>query len=118
MVLPVIPHTLTKIHPTTRRTLIKAATLFSAVGCFTDTLAVATNNWLYTSEVLKYYVPPGRRHPGAEYDDDYGGAGDVFARFYKNATLGPWLFCWLAPEVEYHCGRVPLFLIDDPPSDV
>lgn len=48
-----------------------------------------TNNWLYTTEVLKYYVHPN--------DTATNSNEDILDQtiYFKNATLGPWLFCWL-----------------------
>lgn len=48
---------------------------------------VSTNEWLYTSELLKYYVFPN----GTELS----GNDQIDKIYYKNATLGPWAFCWL-----------------------
>ncbi|KAI1708878.1 PMP-22/EMP/MP20/Claudin family domain-containing protein [Ditylenchus destructor] len=108
MVLPVIPHRLTKINTDNRERLIKTAFVFSIVGCFCDIISVSTNNWLYTSEVLRYYVFPNQTD---SYEDH------TPPTYFKNATLGPWRFCWLDPITEFHCTQVDIFTVDDP-SDV
>ncbi|KAH7703864.1 CBN-STG-1 protein [Aphelenchoides avenae] len=109
MVLPVIQHNLTKIRHTNRRRLIRTAFCFSTVACASNIISTTTNNWLYTSEVLKYYVFPNRT---STYDDLQNQP-----TYYKNATFGPWLFCWLDPVTEFHCTKVDLFSTDEP-SDV
>uniref|UniRef100_A0A9J2P9I8 Uncharacterized protein n=1 Tax=Ascaris lumbricoides TaxID=6252 RepID=A0A9J2P9I8_ASCLU len=82
-----------------------------------------TNNWLYTAEVLKYYVFPNRT---TNFDDQTNQPV-----YFKNATFGPWLFCWLdrnlhanalkifpiAAVTEFHCSKVD-YLSAEEPSDV
>uniref|UniRef100_A0A1I8E9Z5 Uncharacterized protein n=1 Tax=Wuchereria bancrofti TaxID=6293 RepID=A0A1I8E9Z5_WUCBA len=60
-----------------------------------------TNSWLYTTEVLKYYVHPN--------DTIANGSEDILDQtvYFKNATLGPWLFCWL--DLSVH--RAFIFMI-------
>jgi hypothetical protein len=99
MPLPVIQHRLTKIDKKSKRRLIKSALFFSFFGCVLNLiceiyffrsikslLAATTNHWLYTSEVLRYFVHPNL----TRYDDML-----PTTRYFKNATLGPWYFCWL-----------------------
>ncbi|CAD5221578.1 unnamed protein product [Bursaphelenchus xylophilus] len=107
MVLPVIQHRLTKINHGTRRTFIRGALCTSLLGCIANLIAGLTNDWLYTSEVLRYFV-----HPNATYRDD-----NLMIRWFKNATLGPWYFCFLDPITPFHCNEIDMFSQDDP-SDV
>lgn len=50
-------------------------------------IGLTTNNWLYTSEVLKYFMFPNQSY---EVEPSF-----VEPTYFKNATLGPWLLCWL-----------------------
>ncbi|VDM39956.1 unnamed protein product [Toxocara canis] len=50
-------------------------------------ISTCTNNWLYTAEVLKYYIFPNRT---TNFDDQTNQPV-----YFKNASFGPWLFCWL-----------------------
>ncbi|KAI6177105.1 Voltage-dependent calcium channel gamma-3 subunit [Aphelenchoides bicaudatus] len=108
MVLPVIQHRLTKINEQTRKKLIKIALCFSLLGCISNFTSASTNHWLYTSEVLRYFV-----HPNISRFDDLM----LSPRYFKNATLGPWFFCWLDPITPYHCNKVDVFSQEEP-SDV
>uniref|UniRef100_A0A0R3RP73 IL6Ra-bind domain-containing protein n=1 Tax=Elaeophora elaphi TaxID=1147741 RepID=A0A0R3RP73_9BILA len=71
-------------------------------------LSTCTNNWLYTTEVLKYYVHPN--------DTRASGSEDILDQtvYFKNATLGPWLFCWLDPTTDFHCTKVNYFTTEEP----
>ncbi|VDK50994.1 unnamed protein product [Cylicostephanus goldi] len=69
-----------------------------------------TNNWLYTSEVLKYYVLPNHTR---SFDDTQPNQ----PVYFKNASFGPWQFCWLDPMTAFHCNNVQ-YLIDEDASDV
>ncbi|CAD5215630.1 unnamed protein product [Bursaphelenchus okinawaensis] len=106
MVLPVIQHRLTKINYRTRRMFIRGAFCMSLLGCIANLIAGLTNDWLYTSEVLRYFI-----HPNATYRDDN------LIRWFKNATLGPWYFCYLDPITPFHCNEIDMFSQDEP-SDV
>ncbi|KAI6241022.1 Voltage-dependent calcium channel gamma-3 subunit [Aphelenchoides fujianensis] len=109
MVLPVIQHRLTKINDETRRRFIKSALCASALGCVSNFVAASTNHWLYTSEVLRYFVHPNLTH---RFEDVM-----TNPRYFKNATLGPWFFCWVDPVTPYHCDGVDM-LSQEEPSDV
>nr|CAD2195720.1 unnamed protein product [Meloidogyne enterolobii] len=93
--LPVVPHQLTKIRSENRVLLVRFAFFFSVCAVFSNIISAGTNNWLNTSELLKYFVLPNR----------------------TNATLGPWLFCWSDPLTPFHCTKIDVFALDDP-SDV
>ena len=54
----------------------------------------STNNWLYTSEVLKYYVFPN--NSALNFDYELPTNQPVY---FKNATMGPWKFCWLDRKI-------------------
>uniref|UniRef100_A0A7E4ZZL9 Uncharacterized protein n=1 Tax=Panagrellus redivivus TaxID=6233 RepID=A0A7E4ZZL9_PANRE len=110
MVLPVVEHKLTKIGSRNRRRFILASFVFSSVACFSNFINLFTNEWLYTAEVLKYYVLPNSTNNNY---DDLG----VTKKYFKNATLGPWVFCWLDPVTPFHCNEIDFFSVDDP-SDV
>uniref|UniRef100_A0A0N5B7I9 Uncharacterized protein n=1 Tax=Strongyloides papillosus TaxID=174720 RepID=A0A0N5B7I9_STREA len=106
MIFPVYPHKLIKISPQNRVKLIKFSLLFSSLACTLNCCGISTNSWLYTSEVLKYYVYPNKTNP---IDDPYNKI-----IYYKNATFGPWKFCWLDPVVEFKCNTIDFFSLDEP----
>ncbi|KAL3069323.1 hypothetical protein niasHS_018048 [Heterodera schachtii] len=110
MVLPVISHRLTKIRSENRIRLIKTAFVFSLCAAVANLIAVNTNNWLNTREVLKYYVFPNRTIDNEDklYPPTY----------YKNSTLGPWRFCWSDPVTDFHCTSVDPFNHEEDTSDV
>ncbi|EFO17813.1 hypothetical protein LOAG_10686, partial [Loa loa] len=57
---------------------------------------------------LKYYVHPN--------DTIRNGNEDIIDQtvYFKNATLGPWLFCWLDPATDFHCTKVNYFTTEEP----
>ncbi|VDL75833.1 unnamed protein product [Nippostrongylus brasiliensis] len=110
MVIPVSQHKLIKIRRINRQKLTRLAFYCSLAACISNIVSSFTNNWLYTSEVLKYYVLPNNTHA---YDDNQ--LNDPV--YFKNASFGPWQFCWLDPMTEFHCNSVQ-FLVDEDPSDV
>uniref|UniRef100_A0A183C6B6 G_PROTEIN_RECEP_F1_2 domain-containing protein n=1 Tax=Globodera pallida TaxID=36090 RepID=A0A183C6B6_GLOPA len=63
--------------------------------------SVSTDNWLHTSEVLKYFIFPNKT---IDYEDKM-----YPPTYFKNATLGPWRFCWSDPITEFHCSQVDPF---------
>ena len=68
-------------------------------------LGATTNNWLHTSEVLKYFMFPNKTDAAPVYLEPV---------YFKNATLGPWLFCWLDRKTffdYYFCCFWPWLLI-------
>ncbi|CAD6197700.1 unnamed protein product [Caenorhabditis auriculariae] len=109
MVIPVSQHKLIKIRRVNRQKLIKIALVCSMLACCCNVLGSSTNHWLYTSEVIKYFLHPNRTRTLTD-----SGSHPVY---FKNATMGPWLFCWLDPVTEFHCSAVH-YLQDDDPSDV
>uniref|UniRef100_A0A915NTL7 G_PROTEIN_RECEP_F1_2 domain-containing protein n=1 Tax=Meloidogyne floridensis TaxID=298350 RepID=A0A915NTL7_9BILA len=58
--LPVVPHQLTKIRSENRVLLVRFAFFFSVCAVFSNIISAGTNNWLNTSELLKYFVLPNR----------------------------------------------------------
>uniref|UniRef100_A0AC35FZZ0 Uncharacterized protein n=1 Tax=Panagrolaimus sp. PS1159 TaxID=55785 RepID=A0AC35FZZ0_9BILA len=113
MVLPVIEHRLTKIGHANRRRFIRTAFCFSAVACFANLISSTTNKWLYTAEVLKYYVLPNNTHG---YDDE--GSLRPKPLYFKNATIGPWWFCWDDPTTPWTCYHVDYSTRDEATGDV
>ncbi|KAI6188039.1 Voltage-dependent calcium channel gamma-3 subunit [Aphelenchoides besseyi] len=109
MVLPVIQHRLTKINEKTRRRFIKSALFASALGCVANFVSASTNHWLYTAEVLRYFVHPNLTQ---RFEDML-----TNPRYFKNATIGPWYFCWVDPVTPDHCNKIDMFSMDEP-SDV
>ncbi|KAL7077771.1 hypothetical protein ACQ4LE_003493 [Meloidogyne hapla] len=107
--LPVVPHQLTKIRSENRVRLVRFAFLFSVCAVFSNIISAGTNNWLNTSELLKYFVLPNRTAAETEEQNP--------PTYFKNATLGPWLFCWSDPLTPFHCTKIDVFAFDDP-SDV
>lgn len=65
---------------------MRLALVFSSLACSTMMIGCTTNSWLYTSEWLKYYVENGTNESLPEY---------LLPHYYKNATLGPWIWCWM-----------------------
>ncbi|EYC29321.1 hypothetical protein Y032_0006g2913 [Ancylostoma ceylanicum] len=110
MVIPVSQHKLIKIRRINRVKLTRLALYCSFGACISSVVSSSTNSWLYTSEVLKYYVLPNNTQG---YDDTQLNQ----PVFFKNASFGPWKFCWLDPMTEFHCNSVQ-YLVDDDPSDV
>ncbi|CAI2337543.1 unnamed protein product [Caenorhabditis sp. 36 PRJEB53466] len=110
MVIPVSQHKLIKIRRVNRDRLTKFALICSAIACGCNTLCSSTNHWLYTSEVLKYFVFPNQT---LNFDDSSTATAPVY---FKNATIGPWLFCWADPITPFHCSTV-YYWIDEEPSD-
>ncbi|RCN33394.1 hypothetical protein ANCCAN_20773 [Ancylostoma caninum] len=110
MVIPVSQHKLIKIRRINRLKLTRLALYCSLGACISSVVSSSTNSWLYTSEVLKYYVLPNNTQG---YDDTQLNQ----PVFFKNASFGPWKFCWLDPMTEFHCNSVQ-YLVDDDPSDV
>ncbi|WKX93874.1 hypothetical protein Q1695_011272 [Nippostrongylus brasiliensis] len=92
MVIPVSQHKLIKIRRINRQKLTRLAFYCSLAACISNIVSSFTNNWLYTSEVLKYYVLPNNTHA---YDDNQ--LNDPV--YFKNASFGPWQFCWLDQSV-------------------
>lgn len=107
--LPVVPHQLTKIRSENRVLLVRFAFFFSVCAVFSNIISAGTNNWLNTSELLKYFVLPNRTVAESEEQNP--------PAYFKNATLGPWLFCWSDPLTPFHCTKIDVFALDDP-SDV
>lgn len=65
--------------------------LIFKINKFNIILGVLSNEWLHTSELLKYYVLPN----GTVFQ-----INDINDKIYfKNATLGPWFFCWLDRKI-------------------
>ncbi|KAI3414048.1 hypothetical protein GPALN_011514 [Globodera pallida] len=91
MVLPVIFHRLTKIHPQNRIRLIKTAFLFSLIAVVANVIAVSTDNWLHTSEVLKYFIFPNKT---IDYED----------KIMRPSDPGGF-----AAITEFHCSQVDPF---------
>ncbi|CAB3404144.1 unnamed protein product [Caenorhabditis bovis] len=110
MVIPVSQHKLIKIRRANRVRLTKLALICSAIACGCNIFASSTNHWLYTSEVLKYFVFPNQT---ANIDDFSTATAPVY---FKNATIGPWLFCWEDPITPFNCSEV-LYLTDEEASD-
>uniref|UniRef100_A0A0N4ZHY8 Uncharacterized protein n=1 Tax=Parastrongyloides trichosuri TaxID=131310 RepID=A0A0N4ZHY8_PARTI len=106
MIFPVYPHKLIKISPRYRNRLIQFSLFFSTCACILNSCGILTNSWLYTSEVLKYYVYPNKTDP---VEDPYNKI-----IYYKNATLGPWKFCWLDPVASFKCNLIDFFSIEEP----
>ncbi|KAF7637359.1 hypothetical protein Mgra_00003102 [Meloidogyne graminicola] len=88
--LPVIPHQLTKIRSENRVRLVRLAFIFSVCALSSNLISACTNNWLNTSELLKYFVLPNRTVAESEEQNP----PIYFKAKIINATLGPWLFCW------------------------
>ncbi|KAK0397004.1 hypothetical protein QR680_001937 [Steinernema hermaphroditum] len=109
MVIPASQHKLIKISEHNRKKLIQYGVCCSFAACASNVITSSTNNWLYTSEVLKYYVFPNR----SDNTDDLINQ----PVYFKNATLGPWFFCWLDPITEFHCNKLDYFSVEEP-SDV
>ncbi|CAI4232717.1 unnamed protein product [Auanema sp. JU1783] len=109
MVIPVSQHKLIKIRKVNRRYLTVLALYCSIMACTFNLIGTSTNKWLYTSEVLKYYVMP---NISQTYDDSANQP-----TYFKNASIGPWRYCWLDPVHDFHCHSVE-YLADDDPSDV
>ncbi|CAJ0960676.1 unnamed protein product, partial [Mesorhabditis belari] len=112
MVIPVSQHKLIKIRKRNRQKLTKIALYCSTAGAFCNLLGSSTDSWISTSEVLKYYRFPN----STEYSISHDGYG-IEQVYFKNATLGPWTFCWSDPTYEFDCYPVN-YWIDDEPSDV
>ncbi|KAK5972350.1 Voltage-dependent calcium channel gamma-3 subunit [Trichostrongylus colubriformis] len=110
MVIPVSQHKLIKIRRINRKKLTRLALYCSLGACISNGISSCTNSWLYTSEVLKYYVSPNNTQG---YDDSQ--LNDHV--YFKNASLGPWQYCWLDPMTDFHCNSVQFF-VDEDPSDV
>ncbi|KAE9554588.1 hypothetical protein FO519_002227 [Halicephalobus sp. NKZ332] len=106
MVLPALEHHLTKIGHKNRWRFIHIGLCFSILGCLANFITSSTNHWLYTSEVLQFYVPPNGT---ATYDDH-----SIKPIYFKNATLGPWFFCWLDPTTTFHCTNIDFFSTEEP----
>ncbi|VDK47696.1 unnamed protein product [Anisakis simplex] len=96
MVIPASQHKLIKISRTNQRIFIKFACCSSILACISNLIGSSTNNWLYTAEVLKYYVFPNR----TTNFDDFNINQPVY---FKNASFGPWLFCWLDRIANFAC---------------
>ncbi|KAM3725249.1 Voltage-dependent calcium channel gamma-3 subunit [Dirofilaria immitis] len=91
-----------------QRFLIKIACCNSIITCIFCITSTSTNNWLYTTEVLRYYIHP---------NDTVANTNDDILNqitYFKNATLGPWLFCWLDPATDFHCTTVNYFTTEEP----
>ncbi|VDN56298.1 unnamed protein product [Dracunculus medinensis] len=58
---------------------------------------------------MKYYVHPNKT---AGYDDQMNQPV-----YFKNATFGPWFFCWLDPITPFHCNKIDYLHVEEP-SDV
>uniref|UniRef100_A0AC34Q5P4 Uncharacterized protein n=1 Tax=Panagrolaimus sp. JU765 TaxID=591449 RepID=A0AC34Q5P4_9BILA len=106
MVLPALEHHLTKISQKNRKRFIFIGLCFSILACAANFITSSTNHWLYTSEVLQFYVPPNGT---ATYDD-----GNIKTIYFKNGTIGPWIFCWLDPSTPFHCTNVDFFSTEEP----
>ncbi|OZC06537.1 hypothetical protein X798_06470 [Onchocerca flexuosa] len=108
MIAPVWHNKFLKISYMNQRFLTKIACCNSIITCIFCIISTSTNKWLYTAEVLKYYVNPN--------DTTTGGSEDYLnqAIYFKNATLGPWLFCWLDPATDFHCTKVNYFTAEEP----
>ncbi|TMS36591.1 hypothetical protein L596_003722 [Steinernema carpocapsae] len=111
MVVPATQHKLIKISESNRRKLLRYGVFCSFAACASNVVTSSTNNWLYTSEVLKYYVFPNGSD--CSFDDPLINQ----PVYFKNATLGPWFFCWLDPVTEFHCNKLDYFSVEEP-SDV
>ncbi|CAJ0577163.1 unnamed protein product, partial [Mesorhabditis spiculigera] len=112
MVIPVSQHKLIKIRKHNRDKLTRAALYCSTAGALCNVLGSSTNSWISTSEVLKYYMAPN----ATEYLKDYDAFGNQPV-YIKEATLGPWQFCWSDPSIEFTCHSVNYFT-DEMESDV
>ncbi|PAV75564.1 hypothetical protein WR25_05603 [Diploscapter pachys] len=106
MVIPVSSHKLIKIRKVNRKNLTKLALLCSFAACTVNLVGSFSNHWLYTSEVLQYYQPNNTRRDSSDINV-----------YFKNATIGPFKFCWLDPATPYHCVPVSYLQYEDP-SDV
>lgn len=108
MIAPVWHNKFIKISRMNQQLLIKIACCNSIITCIFCIISTCTNSWLYTTEVLKYYVHPN--------DTIANGSEDILDQtvYFKNATLGPWLFCWLDPTTDFHCTKVNYFTTDEP----
>uniref|UniRef100_A0A914UG92 Uncharacterized protein n=2 Tax=Plectus sambesii TaxID=2011161 RepID=A0A914UG92_9BILA len=104
--IPVSQHKLIKISQPNRRLLTQISLCFSTLACFAIIISSTTNNWLYTSEVLKYFIFPNQSY---EVEPSF-----VEPTYFKNATLGPWLLCWLDPITEFHCQQLEYFSGEEP----
>ncbi|VDD91120.1 unnamed protein product [Enterobius vermicularis] len=62
---------------------------------------------------MKYYVPSGLVSTTAASPNI---TEDPWReeKYFKNATFGPRLFCWLDPETPFHCEKVTYFSSDEP----
>ncbi|GMR35149.1 hypothetical protein PMAYCL1PPCAC_05344, partial [Pristionchus mayeri] len=109
MVIPGGEHRLIKIRKVNRKRLLRYAIFCSFIATVVGMISSMTDNWLYTQEVLKYFVLPNATIQNEEF-----GQTDVY---WKNATLGPWHFCWVDPLTEYFCESVN-YEHDDDPADV
>ncbi|CAJ0606519.1 unnamed protein product [Cylicocyclus nassatus] len=110
MVIPVSQHKLIKIRRVNRKKLTRLALYCSLGACICSVVSSTTNSWLYTSEVLKYYVLPNHTR---SFDDTQPNQ----PVYFKNASFGPWQFCWLDPMTAFHCNNVQ-YLVDEDASDV
>uniref|UniRef100_A0A0N5AI00 Uncharacterized protein n=1 Tax=Syphacia muris TaxID=451379 RepID=A0A0N5AI00_9BILA len=113
MVVPAQHHKLIKISHINRRRLIRFACFSSLLACSFNLISASTNEWLFTAEVMKYYVPTGviSTTPSAPNTTDDPWKEE---KYFKNATFGPRLFCWLDPETPFHCEKVTYFSSDEP----
>lgn len=75
-----------KLSHKNRLLFIRLALIFSIFAVSSMTVGCSTNNWLYTSEWLKYYVENGTNDSLPEY---------LQPHYYKTATMGLWVWCWM-----------------------
>ncbi len=81
-------HRLFKLSRASRRLFLRLALAWGTLSVCCIGISTFTNSWIYTSERLKYYVPKNR---SLINKPEIGGAKKDY---FKNATMGPWLFCW------------------------
>ncbi len=123
-IVPGKQRTLTKISASSRVCLLRIAlglsTLATSCVCFGRSgpeaalsmaalLGSLSNDWLHTAERLKYYEPSANfttpraslRTTTTPMSVQNGTDVPLYLeeRFFKNATLGPWLFCWQDREL-------------------
>ncbi|GMS83275.1 hypothetical protein PENTCL1PPCAC_5450, partial [Pristionchus entomophagus] len=109
MVIPGGEHRLIKIRKVNRKRLLRYAIACSFLATVVGMTGSMTDNWLYTQEVLRYFVLPNATLQHEEF-----GSSEVY---WKNATLGPWHYCWADPLTEHFCELVN-YDQDDDPADV
>jgi hypothetical protein len=88
MALPVVPHRLTKIRAENRVRLVRSAFLFTICAVIANVFSVCTNEWLHTSEVLKYFVFPNRTADEEQNPPTYFKVSREFG-FWKRIALYP-----------------------------